>query len=140
MKELFIKWFMALNTLALRLTSGRLGGKLGTQTILVLTTTGRKTGQRRAIPIAYFRDGANFFIVASNWGKDQQAAWYHNLHADPHAQLEVGGKSIATLAHDAEGDEYERLWKYASEHNPPYLDYQKMTARRIPIVIFTPVP
>ena len=71
---------------------GRLGGRLGTQTILVLTTTGRKTGQRRAIPIAYFRDGANFFIVASNWGKDQQAAWYLNLHADPHAQLEVGGK------------------------------------------------
>ena len=139
MKNIFVKWFMSINTFVIRISRGRAGSKLGTQTILILHTVGRKSGQPRSAPIAYFRDGENFFIVASNWGKDTNADWYLNLQADPHAKIELGGGTLAVVAQDAAGDEYDRLWKYATEHNPPYLDYQKMTTRHIPIVIFTPV-
>ena len=139
MKNLFVKWFMSINTLVIRLSRGRLGSQLGTQTILILHTTGRKSGQPRSVPIAYFRDGENFFIVASNWGKDTNADWYFNLQAQPRAELELDGKRIAVTAQDAQGDEYARLWKYAAEHNPPYLDYQKMTTRHIPIMVFEQV-
>ena len=139
MKDVFIKWFMLLNTLLIRASGGRIGGRLGTQMVLILHTLGRKSGRPRATPIAYFRDGENFFIVASNWGKEKNADWYFNLQAQLRAEIQVDGRSIPVEARDAEGDEYARLWKYASERNPPYLDYQKMTARRIPIVVLKPL-
>lgn len=136
MKDIFIKWFMAINKLLLRLSQGRIGSKLGRQTILILHTTGRKSGQERAIPIAYFSNEGSYLIVASNWGKDTQADWYLNLKNDPHARLEVDGRIIPVVAHEAQGEEYERLWQFATEHHPPYLGYQKMTARHIPIMVF----
>jgi F420H(2)-dependent quinone reductase len=139
MKDTFIKWFMSINTLLLRLSRGQVGSKLGTQTILVLHTIGRKSGQDRAIPIAYFNYEGRYLIVASNWGKDRQADWYINLQKDPHARLEVHGKDIAVAAREAQGEEYDRLWKFVTEHHPPYLEYQKKTTRRIPIMVFEPV-
>ena len=136
MKDTLIKWFMSFNTFILKLSRGRLGSKLGTQTILILHTTGRKSGQDRAIPIAYFNYEDDYLIVASNWGKDRQADWYLNLKQDPRARLEIKGKVLSVTAREAQGEEYERLWKYASERNPPYLEYQKMTTRHIPIMVF----
>jgi F420H(2)-dependent quinone reductase len=136
MKDIFIKWFMTINTLLLQLSRGRIGSKLGKQTILILHTIGRKSGQDRAIPIAYFDYESHYLIVASNWGKDRQADWYLNLKKDPHAKLEVNGKTVSVVAHEAQGEEYDRLWKFATEHHPPYLEYQKMTTRHIPIVVF----
>jgi len=138
MKNIFIKWFMAINTLLLRLSRGQVGSKLGKQTILILHTIGRKSGQDRAIPIAYFDYEGCYLIVASNWGKDRQAEWYLNLKKDPHARLEVSGKSVSVAAHEAQGEEYDLLWKFATEHHPPYLEYQKMTTRHIPIMVFEP--
>jgi F420H(2)-dependent quinone reductase len=139
MKNTFIKWFMSINTLLLRISRGKIGGKLGTQTILVLHTTGRKSGQDRAIPIAYFDHEGRYLIVASNWGKDYQAAWYLNLKNDPHARLEIKGKTIPVISHEAQGEEYDRLWKFATDRNPPYLEYQKKTTRHIPIMVFEKV-
>ena len=136
MKDTFRKWFMAIHSLFLRWSHGRIGGKLGTQTILILHTIGRKSGQDRAIPIAYFDHEDSYLVVASNWGKDRQAEWYHNLKKNPHARLEIKGEIISVSAHEAQGEEYERLWKFATERHPPYLDYQKMTKRSIPIMVF----
>ncbi len=138
MKNFFIKAFMSFNAWLLRISRGRIGNRLGTQTILILHTLGRKSGQDRAIPIAYFEYDGRYLIVASNWGKDQQAAWYLNLKRDPHAQLEIKGQVISVIAHEAQGDEYQRLWKFATERHPPYLDYQTMTTRHIPIMVFEP--
>lgn len=139
MKDILIKWFMSINTLLLRLSRGRLGSKLGTQTILILNTVGRKSGQERAIPIAYFEYEGGYLIVASNWGKDKHADWYLNLKKTPHARLEVKGKVIPVAAREAQGEEYDRLWKFVTERHPPYLDYQKMTTRPIPIMVFEQV-
>lgn len=138
MKDLLIKWFMSINAFLIRLTNGRIGGRLGTQTILLLETIGRKSGQPRVIPIAYFFHEGQYLIVASNWGKEKQAAWYLNLKKNPRATLTVNGRKISTEAHEAEGEEYARLWKFATERHPPYLDYQKMTSRKIPIMVFQP--
>ena len=139
MKDTLIKLFMTFNTFLLRLSRGRIGSKLGTQTILLLHTTGRKSGQERVIPIAYFDYEGKYLIVASNWGKNQNADWYLNLKKQPRAALEVKGKRIEVQSHEALDKEYDRLWKFATEHHPPYLDYQKMTARHIPIMVFEPV-
>jgi deazaflavin-dependent oxidoreductase (nitroreductase family) len=139
MKDFLIRIFMAINAFLIRLTNGRIGGKLGTQTILLLETIGRKSGQPRVLPIAYFYHEGKYLIVASNWGKENQAAWYLNLKKNPRATLTVNGKKLPVESHEAQGQEYDRLWKFATERHPPYLDYQKMTARKIPIMVFQPI-
>ena len=136
MKDTFIKWFMAVNKFILAISRGKIGSKLGTQTILILHTIGRRSGQDRAIPIAYFAYQGRYLIVASNWGKESQADWYLNLKENPQARLEVDGEVVGVSAREAEGEEYDRLWQYATVHHPPYLEYQKMTTRHIPIMIF----
>lgn len=139
MKNFWIKFFMQWNAAILRLTNGRIGSNLGAQTILLLETVGRKTGQPRVIPIAYFFHEGRYLIVASNWGKDHDADWYLNLLKTPRAKLTVRGKTIPVEAHPAQGDEYARLWTFATQKHPPYLNYQKMTSRHIPIVVFEPI-
>ena len=139
MKNTFIKWFMAFNAFLISISHGRIGSKLGRQTILLLETIGRKSGQPRVIPIAYFYHEGKYLIVASNWGKDKHADWYLNVLKNLHATLQVNGKTIHAEAHDTQGEEYNRLWKFATEQHPPYLRYQEMTSRHIPIVIFQPI-
>lgn len=136
MKDFFIKLFMDFNAFLLRISRGRIGSNLGSQTILLLETMGRKTGQPREIPIAYFFHDGKYLIVESNWGKNKHADWYLNLQKNPRAKLTVKGKTISVQAHDAQGDEYTRLWDFATKKHPPYLNYQKMTKRHIPIVVF----
>jgi deazaflavin-dependent oxidoreductase (nitroreductase family) len=136
MKNAFIKWFMKINAFFIRISRGRVGTQLGSQNILVLNTVGRKSGQMRSIPIAYFFHEGKYLIVESNWGKDNHADWYFNLQSQPQATLEVKGKTISTNARFAEREEYARLWDYLTKKHPPYLEYQKMTKRKIPIAIF----
>ena len=139
MKDMFIKWFMALNAFLIKISGGRVGSRLGKQSILILNTAGRKSGMPRSIPIAYFFHEGKYLIVESNWGKDRHADWYFNLQRHPRASIEVKGKTIKVNAHLAEGDEYLRLWDYVTRKHPPYLEYQKMTERRIPIVVLDPL-
>jgi len=138
MKDLLIKWFMAFNVFIIRASGGRIGVKLGTQSVLLLHNIGRKSGRKLISPIAYFYVDGIYFVVASNWGKDVHPGWYFNLLAAPETHIEVNGRTLPVLAREAQADEYARLWKYAVEHHPPYLDYQKATARHIPIMVFTP--
>src|SRR6266496_6801526 len=121
MKDALIKWFMRINAFLIRITNGQIGSRLGTQTILLLETIGRKSGQPRVIPIAYFFHEGKYLIVESNWGKETHADWYWNLKKNPRAVLQVNGRRITVDAHDAEGDEYTRLWKFVTERHPPYL-------------------
>jgi deazaflavin-dependent oxidoreductase (nitroreductase family) len=139
MNKLFLKLFMAMNVFFIRISGGRIGSQLGTQTILLLHTVGRKSGKRFVTPIAYFYTDGFYFLVGSNWGKETNAAWFYNLKAQPRTTIEVKGKAISVDAEQAEGPEYERLWKYATEHHPPYLHYKEMTKRHIPIIVLRPV-
>jgi deazaflavin-dependent oxidoreductase (nitroreductase family) len=139
MKDFFIKLFMDVNAFLIRLTNGRIGSKLGTQTVLLLETTGRKSGQPRLIPIAYFFHEGKYLIVESNWGKDKHADWYLNLRKTPRATLIVNGQKIPAESYEARDDEYTRLWKFATERHPPYLRYREMTSRHIPIIVFQPL-
>ena len=139
MNNTFLKLFMATNTFFIRLSHGRLGSQLGTQTILLLHHHGRRSGRDFVTPIAYFYTDGFYFLVGSNWGKDRNADWYHNLLAQPRTFIEVKGKKIPVESRQVEGAEYERLWKYATEHHPPYLRYREMTRRHIPIVVLQPV-
>jgi F420H(2)-dependent quinone reductase len=136
MNDISIKWFMKFNTFLLRVSHGRLGSQLGKQQVLILHTTGRKSGEDRAIPIAYFEHENNYLIVASNWGKPNHANWYLNLKHNAKAILEIKGKRIDVTAHEAENDEYQQLWDFVTTKYPPYLDYQKQTTRKIPVMVF----
>ncbi len=138
MRDALIKWFTEFNAFLIRITRGKIGSQLGRQSILLLHTTGRKSGELHTTPIAYFDHQGRFLLVGSNWGRDKQADWLLNLRKDPHARIDVKGKSFSVQAREAAGDEYDRLWKFATEKHPPYLQYQEMTARRIPIVILEP--
>jgi F420H(2)-dependent quinone reductase len=129
---------MWINASLIRATRGRIGAQLGTQTILILNTIGRKSGQLRSIPIAYFFYEGKYLVVESNWGKDQHADWYFNLLNQPQASIEVNGKTIQVNTRFAEGEEYGRLWEYVTKRHSPYLEYQKMTPRKLPIAIFEP--
>ena len=129
---------MALNTFAIRLSRGRLGSRLGTQTILLLHSVGHNSGKHYITPIAYFQTDGFYFLVGSNWGKEQNAGWYYNLLAQPRTTIEVKGQKIPVEARSAEGTEYERLWEYAIQHHPPYLHYKEMTRRHIPIMVLQP--
>lgn len=139
MKDFFIRIFMKINTFVIRISRGGIGTQLGTQTILILNTIGRKSGQPRSVPIAYFFHEGKYLVIESNWGKDNHADWYFNLQKQPQASVEVKGTTIKVNASFAEGDEYARLWGYLTEKHKPYLEYQKMTKRKIPIVVFEPV-
>jgi len=139
MNKFFLKVFMALNTFAIRLSRGRIGSQLGTQTILLLHSRGHKSGKEYVTPIAYFYTDGFYFLIGSNWGKEQNAGWYYNLLAQPRTTIEVKGRRVSVEARPAEGRQYDRLWEYAVQHHPPYLHYKEMTKRHIPIVMLKPV-
>src|SRR5271157_95709 len=138
MNDFLLKIFMEVNVSVIRLSRGRLGTTLGTQKVLLLHTVGRKSGKPRVTPIAYFQGEGGYFIVASNWGKYRQEAWFYNLMSHRNTTVEIHGKKLPVEAHQAEGEEYDRLWNYAIAHHPPYLHYREKTARTIPIVVLLP--
>jgi deazaflavin-dependent oxidoreductase (nitroreductase family) len=138
MKDLLIKWFMSINAFLIRVSKGRIGSRLGTQSILLLHTVGRKTAQPRSTPVAYFEYEGKYLLVASNWGREKHADWLFNLRQQPRASITVRGKQLQVQARESQGNEYDHLWQYVTEKHPPYLAYQQITSRRIPIVILEP--
>jgi len=127
---------MNLNTFLIHTTRGRIGGKLGKQSILVMNVIGRKTGKVYRTPIAYFKVERGYYVIASNWGQEKNAAWYFNLRSQPDITIEVEGKEIHVHASEARGEENDALWQNAVDHHPDYLRYKGMTSRHIPIIVF----
>lgn len=103
--------------------------------ILLLTTTGRRSGEPRTMPLIFGEDDGRYILVASKGGWDHHPVWYLNLKADPEVELQVKDDVFTARAHDAEGEERERLWKLMAAEWPPYDDYQERTDREIPVVI-----
>ncbi len=124
----------------LRLSKGRISTG-GAAPILLLTTTGAKSGEPRSTPLLYLRDGERFVLIASKGGHPRHPGWYHNLRVKSEATLLVGGGELRCTAHEAEDEERTRLWKLAAEYNPGYDTYQERASnRRIPVMVLTPVP
>ena len=88
--------------------------------------------------LSYYRDGENYLVVGSNWGRPSNPGWYHNLMARPQSEIQVEGKTIAVRASAAEGAEYERLWDLVSAQNSYYPQKQKELTRQIPVMILMP--
>jgi deazaflavin-dependent oxidoreductase (nitroreductase family) len=110
------------------------GGRADTPTLL-LTTIGRKSGKSITLPLIYGADGDTQVIVASKGGAPEHPAWYLNLQADPHVEVQVIDKKFHATARVATGTERQRLWDKLVEVYPPYTDYQKKTTREIPVVV-----
>ena len=107
---------------------------------LLLTTTGRKSGERYIFPLFYGETGeGGYIVVASKGGAPQHPGWYRNLLAHPDVEVQVGTKKLKARARTATGNERARLWQKALQFWPPYADYQKKTEREIPVVVLDPV-
>jgi deazaflavin-dependent oxidoreductase (nitroreductase family) len=117
---------------------GKLGGRFEGTDILILTSTGARTGQTRWNPLAYSKDGERFIIVASKGGAPASPDWFHNLVANPSAVVEVGTEVIRVDATVASGDERDRLYARHAAKMPQFLEYAKNTKRSIPVVVLTP--
>jgi deazaflavin-dependent oxidoreductase (nitroreductase family) len=116
------------------------GGEVGHiwregSTILLLTTTGRKSGEPRTTPLIYARDGDRYVIVASQGGAPRHPNWYENLARDPEVEVQVLDEVFTARARTAEGDERERLWAKANEVWRHYDEYKERTSRTIPVVV-----
>jgi deazaflavin-dependent oxidoreductase (nitroreductase family) len=127
-----------LNVPLYRLTRGRLGGKLGKAPILLLTSTGRRSGQRRTAPVLYLADGERFVIIGSNAGNTNAPAWSFNLKANPDALVEIGGAKRPVRARLAEGEERAELWRKMNDQYAGFDDYEKQTSRDIALFVLDP--
>ncbi len=116
------------------------GGEVGHiwkegSTVLLLTTTGRKSGQPRTTPLIYAEDDGRYVIVASKGGAPEHPGWYENLQKTPEVELQVEDDVFRARARTAEGEERERLWAKANEVWPHYAEYAQKTDREIPVVV-----
>lgn len=106
---------------------------------LLLTTTGRKSGEQFIFPLFYGEDGGKYFVIASKGGAPEHPGWYRNILADPVVEVQVGTKKFKARARTADGAERTRLWQKSLEFWPPYADYQTKTQREIPVVVLEPM-
>ncbi|MEA2195086.1 MAG: hypothetical protein QOG42_1520 [Solirubrobacteraceae bacterium] len=120
-----------------RETDGARGYDWKGTTVLLLTTTGRTSGEQRTTPLIHRTDGDRWVVIASKGGAPEHPAWYLNLQADPEAEIQVQADVVPVVASTAEGEERARLWGLMSEAWPAYDDYRRKTDREIPVVVLT---
>ena len=134
-----VQWMTGMNNVAYRLSGGRVAGQIPSGApICLLTTTGRRSGRLRTVPLVYVPDGDDLVVVASRGGMGSHPAWYLNLLADPGATVQVGAATRRVLARDAGQAERERLWPTLTAAYPHFDAYQLRTLRRIPVVVLSP--
>jgi deazaflavin-dependent oxidoreductase (nitroreductase family) len=133
-----LRWTGKLNVPLYRASGGRIGGRVGRAPVLLLTTTGRKSGQKRTAPVVYLTDGERMIVIGSNAGNTRAPAWSLNLKANPDAAVEVGRKRIDVRARVAEGEERAELWRKSNEQYAGFDDYEARTSRDIAVFVLEP--
>ncbi len=128
-----------LHSFVYRATNGRVGGRIAGGPVLLLSTTGRKSGREHTVPLLYLKDGEDMVVVGSNGGTASHPAWWLNLMANPEATVEVGGRKVRVWAEEAGSEKKERLWPELVEMYGGYEDYRRRTDREIPVVFLRPV-
>ena len=118
-----------------RARGGRVGGYHASMQLLLLTTTGARTGQRRAVPLTYLPDGDRYIVTAGNAGSDRHPAWYYNLTANPDVTIEVETEVFKAVAIIADEAERGALYELFAATYPQLDGYQAQTTRQIPVVI-----
>jgi len=120
-----------------RANGGKVGGPFDGAPMVLITTTGAKTGRRRTNPLVYTTDGDRVVIIASKAGAPTNPDWYHNLKANPDVPVEIGDETFEATAEEATGDERDRLFNAQAEVMPGFKDYETKTTRRIPVMVLT---
>ena len=138
-KNKIVELFWRVHPALYRWSGGRIGGKLMNLPVLLLTSTGRRSRQPRERALMYLPKGDAYVVIASYLGEPRHPAWWLNLTAEPKASVQIGGKHVAVVAREAEGDEREALWREIVERQADYTEYQTRTERRIPVVVLEPV-
>ena len=139
MQRRTVRLLSRLHSAAYRVTRGRIGHHGFGIDCLLLTTTGRRTGMKRTVPLLYLRDGSNYVVIASFGGRPQHPDWYFNLQRDPRAEIQVGGWRSEVKAFSVSPAERGELWDRAVAAWPAYLDYQARTDRQIDLIALRPV-
>jgi deazaflavin-dependent oxidoreductase (nitroreductase family) len=137
MKYIF-KAIVTIHTFLYRLTKGGFGGKMFDFDVLLLTTTGRKSGKEHTLPLGYIKDNENYVICASNGGAPKHPAWYFNLTSNPKVTIEVMDKKMTATAETAQGEERTRLWNALVAAAPSYKRYEN-APREVPMVVLKPI-
>ncbi len=138
MPDSWLKATGKLNVPIYRLSRGRLMNTVGTGPVLLLTSTGRRSGQKRTSPVLYLKDGERFVVVGSNAGNVRAPAWSYNLKANPEAEIEIRGDRRPVRARVAEGEERAGLWRKVNEMYEGFDDYEAKTARDIAVFVLDP--
>jgi deazaflavin-dependent oxidoreductase (nitroreductase family) len=118
-----------------RANGGKVSGQFANAPLLLLTTTGAKSGQPRTTPLAYTTDGDRLVVIASKGGAPTNPDWYHNLVANPEATVELGADKFQVRVSVPQGQERERLYNQMAAQMPGFAEYQKNTTRQIPVVV-----
>jgi deazaflavin-dependent oxidoreductase (nitroreductase family) len=119
---------------AFRQNGGKVGGMWEGKPLLLLTTTGAKSGQRRTTPLMFLREGDRLMIFASKGGAPTSPDWYHNLLAHPQVTVEIGNETFDANATVITGEERDRIYAKQAQLYPQFADYQAKTGRKIPVV------
>jgi deazaflavin-dependent oxidoreductase (nitroreductase family) len=133
------RFFMAIYVSLYRLTGGKFGNQVQGLPVLLLTTTGRRTGKKRITPLGYIEQDGYYVVTATNAGFETHPAWFHNLKSHPQVALQIGDKQLTAVAELANPTLRKQLWAKLVERAPGYGAYEKRTTREIPIVLLRPV-
>jgi deazaflavin-dependent oxidoreductase (nitroreductase family) len=121
-----------------RANSGKVGGPFEGGTLLLLHTTGARSGRQRVNPLAYQALDHGYAVFASKGGAPENPAWFYNLLASPRVRAEIGTQTVEVTARVADGAERERIWAAQKSASPGFADYERKTSRQIPVVILEP--
>ena len=133
-----LRWTGKLNIPLYRVSGGRIGGRVNRAPVLLLTTTGRRSGKQRTAPVVYLADGDRLVVIGSNAGHSRTPAWSLNLKANPDVEVEVRRERRAVRARVAEGEERAELWRRHNAQYSGFDEYEARTARDIAVFVLEP--